>query len=674
MSEIENKTENDWKQIHYYARDGDANGIKREIFKDISCVNAVKKDGWTALHLACLNNYTDCVKELLANSADLSLKESSGNTPVDLVLIQNNQCLKIIYSYLNLGPLNTLIIKNNFNEEEADKIYKAEEKTEAEKAYSISGVHIAAIFNNIPALKYLIEKKKLDINIQDKYQNTALHQAVVGQSAESIMYLLDHGANINAQNSRGFSPIFLAVRYESLQLVSILLEKGAQIDIMNWQGTSLLHFASIIGNRSCVDALLNHPEMTQDTINKCKTDGKTPLHLAAQSGNLDVIKLLIQHGARVNEKYDNHSILYIAILHGDYAEIVSYFLKYAFFKNSQNISEKDRQSRLLLDDVCVPHTFTEIHLAIKYRRYDCLRTLLQSNKFDPNVVDSYDRTPLIYAAKKSSLNGLRYMIKFGANLSAKNLDKKTAVDITTDQFCKQLLYGASKNLLLPSKVEFFQCAARSPTSMTLVWTKPESYDPVTRYLVEIKSEDGSIKKKIQHSTGFDITIKRLIPKVVYSLRVSAQNFFGNGEWSKSINIKTENPTEPSTIYKIDVQHRSSRTIDISWKLPDSNGEAITTFEMEIYDERKRKLFVYHVDQQIVNYKIQNLDYDSNYYVRVRSQNSVGWSNWCFYEFISTLSQEEAGLQSKYEKIKSNLDSNQKNNLDSNSMSKNSTDF
>ena len=63
--------------------------------------------------------------------------------------------------------------------------------------------------------------------------------------------------------------------------------------------------------------------------------------------------------------------------------------------------------------------------------FTCMKRLLQKGA-DVNAKDSYDYTPIMYAAKGTSskaLDAVKYLVKKGAQLNAKNYYDSTAVEL-----------------------------------------------------------------------------------------------------------------------------------------------------------------------------------------------------------------------------------------------------
>lgn len=75
-----------------------------------------------------------------------------------------------------------------------------------------------------------------DVNAFDEMSYTPLHCAVEHNRAEAAVWLLDHGADINANEEAmiGETALCLAVQGQSPEIVEMLLKRGADPDIPGW--------------------------------------------------------------------------------------------------------------------------------------------------------------------------------------------------------------------------------------------------------------------------------------------------------------------------------------------------------------------------------------------------------------------------------------------------------
>lgn len=124
-----------------------------------------------------------------------------------------------------------------------------------------------------------------------------------------LRILCEHGAQVNARvdNSHKHSPLHLAIRYGTYPVLSILAQNGAQVNAINESSMTPLHMAADILNKEMMETLIacganvNYAvPFTGNTALKlavCAASSKAGRVLAA---GLSCIRLLLTHGAEVN--------------------------------------------------------------------------------------------------------------------------------------------------------------------------------------------------------------------------------------------------------------------------------------------------------------------------------------------------------------------------------------
>jgi len=92
--------------------------------------------------------------------------------------------------------------------------------------------------NNIKGIRDLLIKG-FDRNKKDDLGQTPLHRAVNYESVEIIELLIMEGADVNAINNDGESPMFMVSSYD-IRIIKLLLEYGADPNIKNDVGRTIL--------------------------------------------------------------------------------------------------------------------------------------------------------------------------------------------------------------------------------------------------------------------------------------------------------------------------------------------------------------------------------------------------------------------------------------------------
>lgn len=155
---------------------------------------------------------------------------------------------------------------------------------------------------NNDVAKFLI-KKGADINIKANDGATALILAC-GCSEEIAKQLLDKGADIHALTDRGMgvftqcTSVGLRRETVSYEFAEFLLEKGADIDEANttdyYGGYTPLFWAVMSNEEKLVNFLVEHGANVNAKSNK----DKTPLSIATEAGNTNIVEILKKAGAK----------------------------------------------------------------------------------------------------------------------------------------------------------------------------------------------------------------------------------------------------------------------------------------------------------------------------------------------------------------------------------------
>ncbi|KAH8891609.1 ankyrin [Thozetella sp. PMI_491] len=111
--------------------------------------------------------------------------------------------------------------------------------------------------------------------------------------------MLERGANVDPSSDEVETAVQFATRRGDIMLVECLLDNGASINAAGGpKRTPPLNIASAIGNLDMVKMLLSRGARVD--LHSGANYGATALHYAAMGGFLSIAEVLIQHGAGVN--------------------------------------------------------------------------------------------------------------------------------------------------------------------------------------------------------------------------------------------------------------------------------------------------------------------------------------------------------------------------------------
>jgi cytohesin len=138
-------------------------------------------------------------------------------------------------------------------------------------------------------------KRGANPNAKNEHGWTPLHRAAYRGHADVARLLLEHGADANAKSKDSFfpTPLHLAAAVGHVDVTKLLLEHGADANAKNKYGYTPLHFAANKGHAEVARLLLEYGA----NVNAKEKDGFTPLHFAAAFGYAVVARLLLEHGA-----------------------------------------------------------------------------------------------------------------------------------------------------------------------------------------------------------------------------------------------------------------------------------------------------------------------------------------------------------------------------------------
>jgi len=134
-------------------------------------------------------------------------------------------------------------------------------------------------------------------------KDEALFDAVRKDDATAIEAVITAGADINAIDKLSkFTPIIIATLRNNPETFALLLEAGADASIIDKNQNNLLHHAAFNNTPDVATILL-----AQDVIDlehRRSQYGFTPLLVAAFEGNLEMVDLLVAHGANIEAQDD----------------------------------------------------------------------------------------------------------------------------------------------------------------------------------------------------------------------------------------------------------------------------------------------------------------------------------------------------------------------------------
>jgi uncharacterized protein len=227
--------------------------------------------------------------------------------------------------------------------------------------------------------------------------NTRLEQAIKSGDRQTAQSLLKQGADVNAADPDGTTPLHWAAEAGDTEIAQVLLRSGANAKARNRYGITPLSLAAGDGNSALVALLLKAGADPAATL----PNGETILMKAARSGNPEAVRLLLERGSDVNARessYGETALMWAAA--ENHPEAVDLLLRHGAQIDARSDELKYEQDRFGLEGVM---------------------TILPRGHW----------TALMYAARQGSLEAARALLAAGAALNLTDPDGTTALVLAT---------------------------------------------------------------------------------------------------------------------------------------------------------------------------------------------------------------------------------------------------
>jgi ankyrin repeat protein len=161
-----------------------------------------------------------------------------------------------------------------------------------------SGRILRALFTSVEDGLRLLDAEPGLLSTRTGLGETLLHYLAVEDHLEAIKALIERkGADVNTLNDFGGSPLSEAAGLGYLELVKYLLSVGAKLQLPE-QKESVLHAAVRSGSTELVKVILD----AGAAVNDVESLDETALHVAAEDDRVEIVRLLLAAGADPNAK------------------------------------------------------------------------------------------------------------------------------------------------------------------------------------------------------------------------------------------------------------------------------------------------------------------------------------------------------------------------------------
>jgi ankyrin repeat protein len=365
--------------------------------KSADIINAQDEDGDSALHLAIALENRTAVEELLKrDDVDVNLRNKYNQTALHLACFWKNIPVEMFRKILEkssdvnaqeIDGLTALHIAINFQLKGAleELLKRKDVDVNLKNKYNQTALHYYAAFGwkNMPRNLFTkIFKKSTDVNAQDKNGFTALHFAILGENRTAVEELLKcKDVDFNIKNYGNQTALYLSCKWKNIpvELFRVILEKSTNVNAQDEVGTTALHWATFKQSTTAVEELIKHKDVD---VNLKNNKNQTALHCAAVAWKNMPIKLF----TKILEK-----------------------------TTDVNAQEEDGR--------------TALHWAIKEANKTAVGELLKCKDVDFNIKNNNDRTALFIACfwKNMPIDLFRLILEKTTDVNAQEKDGHSAL-------------------------------------------------------------------------------------------------------------------------------------------------------------------------------------------------------------------------------------------------------
>ncbi|XP_067660904.1 ankyrin repeat domain-containing protein 50-like [Haliotis asinina] len=278
----------------------------------------------------------------------------------------------------------------------------------------------------------LLVSKGANIKLVDRFGINILHSACLVGDVEVVKYVLSQNMlDINSRVKCGRTAVMLAAGNGNKDLVQLFVDKGADVSLLDKTGDNILHCACRGGGAEVLKYILSKDMVDINSLGHRK---RTPVIVAAERGQKEVVELLVKHGADLSlSERSGGNILHHVCQRGHY-KLVKYVLslnmvdihsrwwmkrtpvmvaaKYGhkevvklLVNHGANLLQSDKRGDNILHLVCFAgHS-------------DIVKYILSLNSVNINSRGWKGRTPVMVAAERGHKEVVELLVNHGVNLS-----------------------------------------------------------------------------------------------------------------------------------------------------------------------------------------------------------------------------------------------------------------
>ncbi|KAI0853729.1 SPX domain-containing protein [Daldinia vernicosa] len=243
------------------------------------------------------------------------------------------------------------------------------------------------------SLEVLLETGLVDVRSEDDInERNCLHQATIYGNSFVLDVGLAGGVEVSRTDVYGRVPLHYASMHGRLDMLEqLLLADPTTIDLIDHDNFTPLIHAIIHGHLTCVQRLLK----TSSRLDPKSETDHIPLNLACEHGSLDIVELLLEHGAMILPDAEGLYPQHLVARSGQTPQLLRLLQNYG--------ADLDQIDKL--------YGWTPLVHAASEGNVPCLEELLNVG-VDPNIVDEKDLPAMYYAAWEGHLECIKKLTPY----------------------------------------------------------------------------------------------------------------------------------------------------------------------------------------------------------------------------------------------------------------------
>jgi len=314
-------------------------------------------------------------------------------------------------------------------------------------------------------------KEGADVNYKNDNGQGFLFVAVENGNIRMVNLLLEKGVDVNVTNDYNNTALFIAAINGKKNVVELLLKKGADINKATIDGDTILMGAINYDEEEVIKILLDEEGVRVD-LNARNNNGETALIRAVQTGNTDIVSMLVDAGADMNirDNYGNTPLIQASMIGEEY--ILDLLLDFDYILDSgsdvnatNNAGETALIAASRLGKSVIVERLLDLGADVNAQSNAGETALIVASR-----LGHYDIVEMLLASEEEEEEDGTYMYVYETDVNVVDATGNTALTVARhyrhDEIVKLLLDAGADDTIIPPPPPPPQHSIPQPDNMT----------------------------------------------------------------------------------------------------------------------------------------------------------------------------------------------------------------